>query len=470
MDDRDYVSLSILLIDDDPGTLRAVGNYLEARGHSVRRCCDGVEGQDALAKQSVDLVITDVKMPKADGFEVLRTVRDRAPDTDVILMTAFGDVDHAVRAMREGAFDFFAKPVRMRDLSASLQRTVRFRTLKREHDRMKTYLDRVRAADRRRYGLATILGESEAIQRVRGLIEQVAFSPSTTVLIVGETGTGKELVARAVHDQSSGELAEPFVAVDCSAIPEALQESEFFGHGKGAFTGATEARPGLFLQANGGTLFLDEVVTMPGAMQPKLLRALEERRIRPVGKDTDIPVDVRVVAAANTDLCTCVKDGSFREDLYYRLNVFQISLPPLRERSEDIPLLASHFLRVFGNEMRKPAKHLSSEAEKHLKRHLFPGNVRELRNIMERAVISCTGETIEASDLWLTGAGGIDRNDLSDWVTRSTDLDLSTVERAMILEALHRSDGNLTRASGTLGISRDALRRKMRNYGIKPEL
>ena len=335
---NDQVSMTILVIDDDAHIRSSIGKFLIARGHTVIEAANGERGVAVVESQAVDIVITDVKMPGMDGFEVLWQVRSVAPEIEVIVITGVKESEHAFRALRAGAFDFFSKPFKVEDLNAAIQRTVRYQTLRKETRRMQARLDHYLVQERARSGLNAIIGESEAVVKMKAQILQVAVTDHTTVLIVGETGTGKELVARAVHNESD-RASGPFVPVNCSAIPEKLFESAFLGHTKGAFTDATADQKGHFELAHEGTLFLDEIGDMPLEMQVRLLRTLEERCIRPVGSSDEIPVDVRVVAATNRSLTAAVEEGTFREDLYYRLNVFTIQVPPLRERPGDVLFL-----------------------------------------------------------------------------------------------------------------------------------
>jgi two-component system response regulator AtoC len=464
--------LSILVIDDDPDVLRTLGGFLERREHKVQMVERATEGLKALKSGKPDVVITDLKMPEMDGFEVLERVREISPSTEVIMITAFGDIAGAVRAIREGAFDFFTKPLDVQALDAALQRTLRFHALRKEKDRYRERLDRMGTEARQQYGLPAIIGESPEIEVIRNLIEQVCKTDTTTVLIQGETGTGKELVARAIHHESD-RADGPFVAVDCSAIPQALVESEFYGHVRGAFTDARQERKGHFEQADGGTLFLDEIGDMDPAMQAKFLRTLEERRIRPVGGTAEVSVDIRVVSASNQNLLNSVTEGSFREDLYYRLNAFTIQLPSLRERSADILPLASHFLTRYAQELRKRITGFDPVVQAMLQAHAFPGNIRELRNLIERAVILCRSDEVSQGDLQFdyleTPEDPVKAESYPMGLmnTSPKDLTLASVESTYISEALSRTGGNKARAARLLGISRDALRRRMEKHGLQ---
>ena len=481
------VSMTVLLIDDDDDVRRTLGNHLKALGHRLHTAERGAEGLEVLRREVINIVITDIKMPGMDGFEVLREVKRSSPGVEVILLTAYGDIEAAVRAMREGAFDFFTKPFNIQSLTASMQRTARFHALRREKDRYRERLDRLGAQGRQRYGLSAIIGEGAAIQAVKTLIEQVCQTDATTVLICGETGTGKELVARAIHYESA-RAAGPFVAVNCTAIPESLIESEFYGHVKGAFTDARQDRAGYFEQADGGTLFLDEIGDMNLGMQTRLLRTLEERRVRRVGGSTEVPVDVRVVSATNRDLRQAISEGKFREDLYYRLNTFTLRVPPLRERPEDILPLAQHFLDRYSREMRKPIEGFTPEAGTLLEAHPFPGNVRELRNTIERAVILCRAGQVTPDDLMFEptpapdGEDQVPQTELSNPAPEESIPDairlrhveslnlnalLNAVEKEAIREALRRCNGNQSQAARLLGISRYTLLRRMAQYQMR---
>ena len=465
------VTLSVLVIDDDPDIRRSVETYLNDRGHQVVLAATGEEGLDHLQKETVDIVITDVKMPGMDGFEVLREVRNLSPQIDVIMITEFQEIENAFRAMREGAFDFFTKPLKVQDLSASLQRTLRFQSLRREKEHVQQQLDNLQKE--KPEGIETILGTSSATQTIKDQILQVSKTAQTSVLITGETGTGKELVARAIHAESERQ-ASPFIPVNCSALPESLIESELFGHEKGAFTDAKETRKGHFEQANGGTLFLDEIGDMPLDMQTRLLRALEERTIRRLGGTGDIAVDVRIVSATNRNLTQAVADGAFREDLLYRLNTVTLTLPPLRERPDDFKLLAQHFVAQYAQETGKAISGLTPEAIAHLQTHAFTGNVRELRNVIERAVIFCNSSQLEPQDLQFHGSISPQSGDITDKESQSVDfadlpdLTLATFEKQLVTEALRRSSGNLSQAARLLGVSREVVRTRMKTHGLTP--
>jgi len=457
------VPMSILVIDDDADIRQSLQNYLSDRGHHVHLAEGGHQGLEILQQESIDIVISDVSMPGIDGFEILSEVQRLSPSTEVIIITGIRQIENAFRAMREGAFDFFTKPLKVHELSASLQRTLRFRALRQEKDRLERLV-----AGPATSGLAEILGESDAIRQVREQVLQVSQSDAVTVLIQGETGTGKELVARAIHAESA-RADRPFVAVNCSALPESLIESEFYGYVKGAFTGAQDSREGYFERAHGGTLFLDEIGDMALSMQTRLLRTLGERCIQRLGDTREIAVDIRVLSATHQDLLQAIAANAFRADLFYRLNTVTLRVPSLQERPEDILPLAEHFLRLYAGEIRKPLDGFTSEAADRLRSHPFHGNVRELRNTIERAVLFGHPPHLVPDDLALrpliAASGAAIPATIAFDPSTLADLNLAECEKALIREALHRS-GSLSGASRLLNITREMLRTRMKNYGI----
>ncbi len=381
---------SILVVDDERSMRELLALFLTRAGYTVEAVSGGGEARRALAKAERDLVITDLQMPDASGLDVLAECKAAHPDTQVIVMTAYATAETAIAAMKAGAYDYLVKPFKMDEVGLIIERAFEKRQLVRQNLALR---DEIKG----RYRLDRLLGKSAAMQRVFDMLRKIAPA-RTSVLLVGESGTGKELAARALHELSP-RAEHAFVAVNCGAIPETLIESELFGHVKGAFTGATGEKEGLFEAAHGGTLMLDEVAELPLAMQVKLLRALQERRVKPVGGVSEREVDVRVVAATNRDLETEVEKGTFRQDLYYRLNVIQVRMPPLRERREDVPLLVDHFVKKFAAEHAHPITGVDADAMAALTAHNFPGNVRELENLVERAVTLATDGRITADTL-----------------------------------------------------------------------
>jgi len=443
----------ILAVEDDPEMLALLQEHLEAEGHRVVAVREGAQALARLRTESFDLVLSDLRMPNVDGMEVLRAAREGAPDIPVILFTAFGSIETAIQAMRQGAYDYVTKPFALEEISLLVGKALETRRLRSENVRLQQELEG-------RYRFETLLGKSRAMQAVFALIRRVAGGESN-VLITGATGTGKELVARAIHFNSS-RAKGPFVPVNCAAIPEGLLESELFGHVKGAFTGAVAAHRGLFLEAAGGTLFLDEIAAMPSALQAKVLRAIQEREVRPVGGSEVSPVDLRLVAASNRDLKALVTAGEFREDLYYRLVVIPIHLPPLRERVEDIPLLAEAFLRKYAASVGRCIKSFSPEAMAHLLAHSWPGNVRELENVVERAVNLCSHEEISAEDLGLDAGVAGTGFSLKGLGPRPTLEELIEAYTAATLEQLKNDK---EQAARVLGISKRTLYRWLRKRG-----
>jgi two-component system, NtrC family, response regulator PilR len=453
---------SILVIDDERSLREFLTICLTRAGHKVVAAGDASVGLRTLAQgPAVDLVITDLRMPGAlDGLEVLDEVKRRSPETQVIVMTAFASTGTAISAMKRGAYDYLTKPFKVDEILVVVDRALERQALVRDNEAL-----REKVKDR--YRLASLLGRSAPMQRLFELVRKIAPT-RTNVLITGESGTGKELVARALHGES-GRAARPFVAVNCGAIPETLIESELFGHVKGAFTGAGVAKEGLFAAADGGTLFLDEIAELPMPMQVKLLRALQERRVKPVGGTEERPVDVRVVAATNRDLDAEVAGGGFRQDLYYRLNVIQVHMPPLRQRREDIPLLCEHFIKRHAAELGKRVTGISPEALAALASHDYPGNVRELENLVERAVTLETSPVIGRDSLPDLGRGTISPpSPPPELPAAGIDLDrlLADYERELVQGALRQTGGVRREAARLLGITFRSLRYRLEKLGL----
>ena len=446
----------VLIVDDEPVIAETLRELIEAWGYETAVEADGIAGLRRIEEYHPSVVIADVLMPQLDGFGLLREVRARYPEIAVILLTGRGSVEMAVRALQEeGAYHYFEKPIDFDKLRIVLERAIEYGAARRENEALRRQL-----RDRGAFG--ELVGISEPMRRIYVLIEQVAPS-SASVLITGESGTGKELVARTIHNLSPRKNA-PFVAINCSAIPETLMESELFGHEKGAFTGAAGRRQGCFELANSGTLLLDEIAEMPPQLQAKLLRVLEERRVRRLGGTQEFPIDVRVLAATNKDPYEAVSSGAFREDLLYRLNVITIEIPPLRRRKEDLPLLAQHLVSQLALRHGRPARFLSLDAIEALKSYHWPGNVRELRNVIERACIICSGEAIERHHLAPYPLDQRARARDEDTITLPVGTPIEEVERRMILRTLQKTENNKTRAAELLQISLKTLHNKLRLY------
>jgi two-component system response regulator HydG len=448
----------ILVIDDDRDMCELLEESLGRAGYQVTWRTRGEEGLDLLRDQDFDVIITDINLDGQSGLDLCQRFTENRPDTPVIVITAFGDMAAAVSAIRAGAHDFINKPIDMTVLQKAIERATQHRHLREEVRRLSRGVPPPADAS----VLGSLIGNSRAMVSVYDLVRRVAAS-DTTVLLSGESGTGKELVARALHDESARREGR-FVAINCAAVPADLLESELFGHVKGAFTDAKASRQGLFEQASGGTLLLDEVGEMPLEMQPKLLRVLQERQVRPVGGNTSVPVTARIIAASNRDLESEVEQKRFREDLFYRLNVVQIEIPPLRARGNDVLLLADHFVRKFSERSGKPVRGLSVEAQTKLLAYDWPGNVRQLENTIERAVALTRGEQVMLEDL----PERITRFDGSTGVLTDVDLEhvrtLEQVERRHIEQAVKHAHGNKTRAAKALGIDRRTLYRKLERY------
>ncbi len=454
----------ILIIDDEDIVRVGCQRTLEPDGYIVRTASNGIDGLKLLENEAFDLVLTDLKMPDMDGVEVLRRIKEGWHDTEVIMITGYGTVDTAVNAMKLGAFDYIEKPFSPDNLILIVSRALERKRIILENLKLRSELAH--------YKLENIVGTSKAMQRVFQLIAGVA-STASTVLVNGESGTGKELVARAIH-YNSPRREKPFVVVDCGTIPDNLIESELFGHAKGSFTGAVENRKGLVELAGEGTLFLDEIGNLNLSTQAKLLRVLQEKEFRPIGNKDPVRVDVRFVAATNKNLEAMTKEGSFREDFFYRLNVFPINIPALRERKEDIPLLAYHFLQKYSKEMDKNITHISAETMKRLISYEWPGNVRELENTIQRAMILCHGKTLQPQHLPSQGTASTEviPKTIDELKDRKKDLRLRSVEdveRAFLMDALRRNNWNISKAASDVGMQRTNFHALLKKHNISKE-
>ncbi|TKB69217.1 MAG: sigma-54-dependent Fis family transcriptional regulator [Nitrospira sp.] len=454
----------ILVVDDEQSLRDVLSIMLKRAGYAVTSAMDGEEAIELLNKEIFDLVITDLRMPKIDGMEVLKAVKSASPETVVLIITAFASADSAVEAMKQGAYDYLTKPFQVDEVQLIIRNALEKRRLTTEN----MLLKREMASQS---SFAQLVGQSEAMQKVFDVVRKVADSKSN-VLICGESGTGKELVARAIHYNSARSVM-PFVAVNCSAVPETLLESELFGHMKGSFTGAIANKAGLFEVADGGTIFLDEIGDTTPTIQVKLLRVIQEREFRRVGGNHDVKVDVRVVAATNKDLEKAVADGSFREDLYYRLDVIPIRLPPLRMRTGDIPLLATHFLERFAKESGKPKPVISQEAMHVLLSHEWRGNVRELENLIERVVAFATAELVTDVEVhgWLHRPATQSQHPTMPMDLTDEGLDLegliNGIEKDLLLKALERSKWVKKKAARMLRLNTRSFRYRLEKYAIK---
>ena len=458
----------VLIIDDHDTIREGLELLLRKHGHRTYSAENGRQGLDLLSEHGAELVVTDLRMAGMDGIEVLRQVRAQAPETDVMMITAFGTVDRAVEAMKLGAVDFITKPFSPEEFAVKVGRLLREREqrdeLRRENVALRIENTSLKEQTEARYG--QIIGEAPAMEQVFGWITRVAPSEST-VMIYGESGTGKELVARAIHASSSRKDG-PFVRVNCGALAESLLDSELFGHEKGAFTGADRRRRGRFELADGGTIFLDEIATISTMTQVRLLRVIQERELERVGGEKTVPVDVRIIAATNTPADELLASDEFRKDLFYRLHVVPIVLPPLRNRIEDIPLLVDHFIAKLRKRTNSGVRGVESKAMDRLTGYAWPGNVRELENVIERALLLADGPTIDAGDLPAMNAG--------DLVTRTHDLTeggknlnevVEGIEERLLRQALERAGGVKAEAARQLGLKSSAFYYKLEKYGIE---
>lgn len=457
----------ILVIDDEAVIREGLRQSLVMEGFQVEVASNGKIGMEKLQKDSFSAVISDLKMPIMSGIEVLKAIQVLQPNVPVIIITGFATVDSAVESMKNGAFDYLTKPFLPEQIIEKVQAAVKKRVITLESETISNSIPESLAD--------SFIGKSEAMQKVFQRILQVAPTNST-VLITGESGTGKELVARAIHNQSSRK-DEAFVAVDCNSLPENLLESELFGHVKGSFTGATQSKPGLFTVASGGTLFLDEIANLSMATQAKLLRVLQQREVTAIGGTKATPIDIRLVAATNRSLDKMVEDGAFRDDLYFRLNIIPIDLPPLRERTGDVPLLISYFLKKFSDEVGKQIKGLSADAHMAIHDYPFPGNVRELENIIERAVVLAQGDTIQLESLELPTFQDLGEDDdeisapmntqeLKEIKRRVREQAVEPVEKAFVYAALERNNWNVTKAAEETGMLRPNFQALLKKLGI----
>ena len=453
--EMDVLPLSILVIDDEPALREVLTLRIADWGHDVRAVADAAEAEREIERKRPDLVLCDLVLPGSSGMELLKRMKRQDERLPVVMMTAHGNVDGAVEAMKAGAIDFLTKPLDYVALFALIEATAS--EVRRAHAGRS--LD---ARVNRESGVGGLIGHSRAMREVHRTIESLASSDASAIL-TGESGTGKEVAARAIHAMSA-RRDKPFVAINAAAIPEGLVESEVFGHEQGAFTGATRARPGVFELANGGTLFLDEIAEMPIALQPKLLRVLENGEARRLGGSRDVKFDVRVLAATNRPPAQAIKDGRLREDLYYRLTVFELTLPPLRERIEDVAVLAQHFVREFGKKHSLTVDGIGDAAREMLERHAWPGNVRELRNVIERATIVARAGWIEPRHLppYLQML----KHGSNPIISVPAGATLAEAERLLIVQTLERVGNNKAEAARQLGLDVKTIRNKLRSYGI----
>ena len=448
------MSQRILIVEDEAPMCELLLSVFSEKGYDVEACQNGEAAVIRLEERDYALVITDIKLPGMSGLELLARIRVDWPDVAVVIMTAFSSISSAVEAMKLGAEDYIGKPFQLDELAITVEKALERRSLRRE-------VRELRAEVRDRYNFSNIVGRSKPMQQLFEIIKRIAARRDASALITGSTGTGKELVARAIHYNSDRKSA-PFVPIDCSAIPETLLESELFGHQKGAFTGAHETRRGLIEEAHGGTVFLDEINTLSQNLQVKLLRVLQERVVRRVGGRESISVDIRLVSASGQDLEGSVKRGEFRQDLFYRLNVVPVRLPDLKDRREDIPLLAHHFLQQFAQQQGDAPRRFSSEAMRILMAHSWPGNVRELENAVEHALTMGADETLTPEDL-PDGVTAPERDVVEEALFDSVSLE--EIERRYILRVLEKMEGHQLKTAHVLGIDRRTLYRRLKQYG-----
>jgi len=450
----------ILVVDDEHLIRWSLEQNLKKQGYEVMTAGSGEDALRLLREETPDLMLLDIQLPGINGMEVLEKVKEMEEEIIVIMVTALGVLETAVKAMRMGAYDYINKPFNLDELAIVIRKALETGELKKE-------VAHLRSEQSRRYGISNLIGQSRHMKNVLTMVEKIARSDASTVLVQGESGTGKELIAKAIHYESA-RADKPFMAINCAAVPETLLESELMGHEKGAFTDAKLQKKGLFEMADGGTIFLDEIGDMEPGMQAKLLRVLEDRSFRRVGGTKDIQVDVRIVSATNKDLLKAIEEKTFRNDLYYRIQVIPIYLPPLRERKDDIIPLAEHFINHFNREFGKNVKSISKMAEKFLTEYAWPGNIRELKNVIERAIILENEETLLLEHLpqeIVAKTGGAGAGPVS-FRLPPEGIDIEDVERELIRQALEISEGNQSKAAKKLNLGIDAFRYRMKKFGF----
>ena len=452
---KDY---SILIVDDEDAQRSILKGYLEKKGYKIYSASSGTEGIKTVQNNLIDIVLSDFKMPDKTGLEVLEDVKKINPETSFVILTAYGTIEDAVKAMRLGAFDYISKPVDLDELDLLIERII-------EHNNLKSEIQILKNQLKEKFKIDSFISHSAKMEEVLSVAARAADSKAT-ILITGESGTGKEVLAKSIH-YVSPRKEKPFIAVNIPALPETLLESELFGHEKGAFTGADKAKKGRFELADGGTIFLDEIGDIPINLQVKLLRVLQEHQIERVGSSENINIDVRIIAATHQNLEEKIKDGSFREDLYYRLNIVSLHIPPLRERREDILPLIEYFTEKYSKENNKNKLTLSKEAVDSLIKYNFQGNVRELENIIERAVVLCRSEAITLNDLPNVVTGFKAEKEIPQIEAGSLIEQVEELEKKLIFDALSSANGNQSQAGRMLGLTERNLRYKMQKYGIK---